>query len=66
MAFGWGSPNQRNEPEFMVLDGFMIIIAAISITVVHPGWSFPALASTIKSRASRKSEREAASASGSE
>ena len=58
MAFGWGSENQRDEVEFMVLDGLMILIAAVAITVVHPGWSFPALASTIKSRAQRKSERE--------
>ena len=57
MAFGWGSENQRNELEFMVLDGLMVVIAAISITVVHPGWSFPALAGTIKSRA-RKTEQE--------
>lgn len=70
MAFGWGSANQRNEVEFMVLDGFMIVIASIAITVVHPGWSFPALASTIQSRTEkrrRKIEGEgAASGSGSE
>lgn len=68
MAFGWGSANQRNELEFMVLDGLMIVVAAVSITVVHPGWAFPALASTIKSRAARrrKSEREAGGSEGSQ
>ena len=66
MAFGWGSANQRDELEFMVLDGLMIIVTAIAITVVHPGWSFPALASTVKSRARsrRKTEREALAGDG--
>lgn len=59
MAFGWGSANQRDELEFMVLDGLMIVVASVAVTVVHPGWSFPALASTIKSRGRAKSEREA-------
>lgn len=59
MAFGWGSANQRDELEFMVLDGLMIVVASVAVTVMHPGWSFPALASTIKSRARAKSEREA-------
>lgn len=66
MAFGWGSANQRKQVEFMVLDGFMIILAAVAVTAVHPGWAFPPLASTVKSRErqkKRKSEREGISGS---
>ena len=63
MAFGWGSANQRDEVEFMVLDGFMILIASVAITVIHPGWSFPALAGTFQRRKANKTEREAGSLS---
>lgn len=54
MAFGWGSANQRDEREFMVLDGLMVVVAGAVVTVVHPGWSFPALAGTIRGRVGAK------------
>jgi len=44
MAGGWGNPLMRREPEFMVLDGMMIVIACILLSVAHPAIFFPALA----------------------
>ena len=41
MAGGWGNPRMRNEPEFLVLDGMMIVLASIALTVAHPGFMFP-------------------------
>ncbi|MCJ1244191.1 hypothetical protein MMC30_001389 [Trapelia coarctata] len=41
MAGGWANPIMRNEPEFMVLDGGMCIIAVLVLTVFHPGYFFP-------------------------
>jgi hypothetical protein len=57
---GWGSPLMRNEVEFIVLEGVMIVIAALVLTVFHPGICFPnALGNTIgKNKRSLKTERE--------
>lgn len=43
---GWGSELMRNEPEFIALEGVMIVIAVFFLTIFHPGYCFPALAST--------------------
>ncbi|KAH8595311.1 RTA1 like protein-domain-containing protein [Bisporella sp. PMI_857] len=43
MAGGWGSKLMRNEVEFMILDGCMIAIAAILMTVAFPGAYFPSI-----------------------
>jgi hypothetical protein len=40
---GWGSPLMRNEVEFIVLEGVMIVIAVLALTIFHPGFCFPAL-----------------------
>ncbi|KAF1969976.1 RTA1-domain-containing protein [Bimuria novae-zelandiae CBS 107.79] len=40
---GWGNPLMRNEPEFIALEGVMITIAALTLTVFHPGICFPVL-----------------------
>lgn len=40
---GWGSPLMRNEVEFIVLEGVMIVIAVMALTVFHPGYCFPVL-----------------------
>ncbi|KAE8341864.1 hypothetical protein BDV24DRAFT_150973 [Aspergillus arachidicola] len=42
MAGGWGNPTMRNEAEFMIFDGVMVIIAAILMTAAHAGVFFPA------------------------
>lgn len=41
MAGGWGNPRMREEPTFLVLDGMMIALASIALTVAHPGYMFP-------------------------
>ncbi|KAK5124992.1 hypothetical protein LTR85_001182 [Meristemomyces frigidus] len=43
MAGGWGGTLMQNQTEFMVLDGTMVAIAAILLTVSHPGIFFPAM-----------------------
>jgi len=40
MAGGWGNPLMQDETEFLVLDGMMVAIASIIMTVVHPGFFF--------------------------
>ncbi|KAI9890848.1 MAG: hypothetical protein M1814_003487 [Vezdaea aestivalis] len=41
MVGGWGSELMQNELDFMVLDGAMCAIAAVLLTVFHPGFCFP-------------------------
>jgi hypothetical protein len=41
MAGGWGNPRMRDEPEFLILDGLMIALACVSLTVFHPGFFYP-------------------------
>jgi hypothetical protein len=51
---GWGSELMRNETDFIVLGGVMIVLSVLVLTVFHPGYCFPALGSTIgKKRADR-------------
>ncbi|OJJ45556.1 hypothetical protein ASPZODRAFT_473749 [Penicilliopsis zonata CBS 506.65] len=40
MAGGWGSPLMQKENEFLVLDGTMIAIATLFLTIFHPGFYF--------------------------
>ncbi|KAF7187130.1 Efflux pump himE [Pseudocercospora fuligena] len=54
MAGGWGNPLMRNEKEFLILDGAMIAIATVLMTVAHPGIFFPAM----RNKANKKEERE--------
>jgi hypothetical protein len=37
----------RNEAEFIALEGVMIVLSVAALTIFHPGYCFPALASTI-------------------
>ncbi len=41
---GWGNELMKNETEFIILEGVMICLATLSLTVFHPGWCFPAMA----------------------
>lgn len=43
MAGGWGNPVMRNEKDFLILDGAMIALASILMTIAHPGPFFPAM-----------------------
>ncbi len=55
LANGWRSEIMRNQAEFIVLEGVMIVIAVLVLTVFHPGFCFPALGNTIgKNKASRR------------
>ncbi|KAJ4349530.1 uncharacterized protein N0V89_008146 [Didymosphaeria variabile] len=40
---GWGSELMRNEPEFIALEGVMITLAVLMLTLFHPGICFPVL-----------------------
>ncbi|KAF2847498.1 RTA1-domain-containing protein [Plenodomus tracheiphilus IPT5] len=44
---GWRSELMRNETDFIVLEGVMIVISVLVLTVFHPGFCFPALGNTI-------------------
>jgi hypothetical protein len=50
---GWGSDLMRNEAEFIVLEGVMIVIAVLVLTVCHPGFCFPAMSNTIGKKSNR-------------
>jgi len=55
LALGWMSELMRNEVEFIVLEGVMIVISVLALTVFHPGYCFPALGSTFsKSKAAKR------------
>lgn len=41
MANGWGNSIMQDETDFIVLDGVMITIATLCLTVCHPGLVFP-------------------------
>ena len=45
MAGGWGNELMRKEVEFLILDGAMIALASILMTMAHPGIFFPAMRS---------------------
>ncbi|KAL3292859.1 RTA1-domain-containing protein [Colletotrichum asianum] len=45
MAGDWGNPLMRKEEEFIVLDGMMIAIACLLMSIAHPGIFFPAISS---------------------
>lgn len=38
---GWGNELMRKEKEFLLLDGMMIAVACVLLTVFHPGYFFP-------------------------
>ncbi|KAL1306414.1 hypothetical protein AAFC00_005119 [Neodothiora populina] len=62
MVGGWGNPLMQDETEFLVLDGMMVAIAAICMTVAYPGIFFPEISTRYtKSKAlSRELEEEIA------
>lgn len=44
MAGGWGNALMRQETEFLLLDGMMLGIACVVLTVFHPAYWFPPFA----------------------
>ncbi|RAH65223.1 RTA1 domain-containing protein [Aspergillus aculeatinus CBS 121060] len=45
MAGGWGNPMMQDETKFMILDGTMVAIGAILMTLAFPGVFLPAISS---------------------
>ncbi|KAF2637508.1 RTA1-domain-containing protein [Massarina eburnea CBS 473.64] len=43
LSDGWGSEMMRREPEFIGLEGIMIMFAVLAQTIFHPGHYFPAM-----------------------
>ncbi|CAI7643579.1 unnamed protein product [Penicillium discolor] len=50
MAGGWGNPLMQKENEFLVLDGMMIALACLAMTIFHPGIFLPSLRFAPKNR----------------
>ncbi|KAI1407024.1 RTA1-domain-containing protein [Hypoxylon sp. FL1857] len=60
MAGGWGNPIMQDEPSFVVLEGFCIVIPVILLTAFPPGVLFPAMAEREAQRFKRKKRAEKA------
>lgn len=58
---GWGSPMMRNEVEFIVLEGVMIVLAVMTLTACHPGYCFPILGGGRKKEESANCSRDGSS-----
>lgn len=60
---GWRSELMRNETDFIILEGVMIVISVLVLTIFHPGYCFPALGNTIgkKSKGARGKSMDEAS-----
>ncbi|KAF2802692.1 sphingoid long-chain base transporter RSB1 [Mytilinidion resinicola] len=58
MSGGWRNPIMQNQAEFIVLDGVMIVIATLALTIFHPGYCFPALASTFGKKNNKLNEEK--------
>lgn len=43
MQTGWASDLMQNETLFLILDGAMVLLAVLTLTVFHPAFFFPAL-----------------------
>ncbi|KAK4144529.1 RTA1 like protein-domain-containing protein [Dichotomopilus funicola] len=44
MAGGWGNYIMQDEPSFVVLEGFMVLIAGVLLAISNPGYLFPQMA----------------------
>ncbi|OTB06253.1 hypothetical protein M426DRAFT_114563 [Hypoxylon sp. CI-4A] len=54
MAGGWGNPIMQDEPSFIVLEGFCILIPVVLLTFFPPGFLFKAMAEREAQRFRRK------------
>ncbi|KAK3389297.1 RTA1 like protein-domain-containing protein [Podospora didyma] len=50
MAGGWGNRIMQDEPSFIILEGFMILIPCILLAVFPPGFLFPQMAARISAK----------------
>jgi hypothetical protein len=53
MAGGWGNPIMQDEPSFVVLDSFMMLICVYLLSCFPPGILFPQMATGSKSAAAK-------------
>lgn len=60
MAGGWGNPLMQDETTFLILDGAMIAIACILMSIAHPGFYFPQMRLKNVKRRQRDAEKQAA------
>ncbi|KAI0890261.1 RTA1-domain-containing protein [Annulohypoxylon maeteangense] len=58
MAGGWGNPIMQDEPSFVVLEGFCIVIPVILLTAFPPGFLFPDMAEREAQRFRRTAKSE--------
>jgi len=58
LSGGWRTELMRNEAEFIALEGVMITLSVLTMTVFHPGFCFPALGNTIGSKSKNKNIEE--------
>ncbi|KAL1888818.1 hypothetical protein Sste5346_009296 [Sporothrix stenoceras] len=56
MAGGWGNKIMQDEPSFIVLEGFMIMIAVGILAGFQPGFFFPQMANGRKQRLAAEAE----------
>jgi len=61
LASGWASPLFQNETDFIVLDGVMMTIATISLTIFHPGYFFPQLSATLHAQQQTRRQKDSTS-----
>ncbi|KAM7211905.1 sphingoid long-chain base transporter RSB1 [Rhypophila decipiens] len=67
MAGGWGNHIMQDEPSFIVLEGFMILLASLILAFFPPGILFPQMAMTMsKSAAKKAAEKKSATEKASE
>lgn len=57
LSAGWGKSVYRTKSFFIVLDGVMITIATLALTLLHPGFFFPRSSAPFRMR--DKQERRA-------
>ncbi|KAI1779656.1 RTA1-domain-containing protein [Hypoxylon cercidicola] len=62
MAGGWGNYIMQDEPSFVVLEGFCVVIPVILLTMFPPGVLFPAMAQREAQRFRRKGRKGAGKA----
>lgn len=58
MAGGWGNEIMQDEPSFVVLESFMVLIACVLFTAFAPGIFFPWMSHSDKVNPSLKAERD--------
>lgn len=56
MAGGWGNEIMQDEPSFIVLEGFCVLIPVLLLASFQPGFLFPEMAERMRT-SSRKAKK---------